>query len=71
MAQSATYWNTTLGKAKKVQDVTTYLLPWLIGLDGRAALDTKYNPKNIIFAGTVATLDPVNWPPSIAPPLPT
>ena len=70
MAQSAAYWNTTLGRAKNANDVTTYLLPWLVGLDGTVALDTKYNPKNIIFAGVVATLNPVNWPPPIAPQLP-
>ena len=60
---SQNYWNTTLGRAKKAQDVTQYLLPWLVGLDGTVALDTKYNPGNIIFAGIVATLSPTNWPP--------
>lgn len=63
MTASQNYWNTTLGRAKNAQDVTTYLLPWLVGKDGTVALDTKYNPKNIIFSGTVATLNPVNWPP--------
>jgi hypothetical protein len=56
-------WTTTLGRTKNPSDVTTYLWPWLIGLDGRVALDVTFNPVHLIAAGTVGTLDPVNWPP--------
>lgn len=57
-------WVQTLGREKKPEDVTEYLWPWLVGLDGRTALDVTYNPANIIAPGTVQTLDPVNWPPT-------
>lgn len=56
-------WVTTLTRTKNPQDVTEFLWPWLIGKDGRVALDTRYNPKGVLATGAVATLDPVNWPP--------
>jgi hypothetical protein len=52
-----------MGQAKKPEDVTEFLWPWLVGRDGRTALDVTYNPANIIAPGAVQTLDPVNWPP--------
>jgi hypothetical protein len=55
-------WVTTLGRPKNPQDGTEFLWPWLVGLDGRTALDVAYNPGHIIAPGTVATLDPANWP---------
>lgn len=57
-------WVTTLGHPKNPVDVTEFLWPWLVGLDGRTALDVTYNPAHIIATGTVATLDPANWPPA-------
>jgi len=63
MNQSRANWNTTMGRQKRPEDVSEYLWPWLVGLDGRVALDTKYNPGGIIAPGVVQTLDPVNWPP--------
>jgi hypothetical protein len=56
-------WVQTMGREKNPDDVTEYLWPWLIGLDGRVALDVTYNPANIIAPGITQTLDPVNWPP--------
>jgi len=63
LLRSENAWNTTLGHAKNADDVTKYLWPWLVGLDGRVALDVTYNPGHILATGTVATLDPANWPP--------
>jgi hypothetical protein len=64
LAQNASkqHWVTTLGHAKNANDVTEFLWPWLVGLDGRTALDVTYNPANIIAPGVTQTLDPVNWP---------
>jgi hypothetical protein len=55
-------WVQTLGRAKRAEDVTEFLWPWLVGKDGRTALDVTYNPANIIAPGVTQTLDPVNWP---------
>jgi hypothetical protein len=60
-------WVQTMGREKNPGDVTEYLWPWLVGLDGRTALDITYNPANIIAPGVIQTLDPVNWPPPVGP----
>lgn len=62
LTASRSKWVTTLGRAKNPNDVTEFLWPWLIGVDGRVALDTAYNPKGVIAPGASQTLDPVNWP---------
>lgn len=62
LQRSKDAWVTTLGHTKNPADVTEFLWPWLVGVDGRVALYVTYNPANILDTGTTATLDPVNWP---------
>jgi hypothetical protein len=64
--RSRTEWENVLGRPKNPEDVTEFLNPWRVGLDGRTALDMDGIP----YRGTdenniVDVLPEDNWPPPI------